>query len=149
MHGLAFTKGHGTENDFVLVPDPEGRHDLTPDEVRALADRRAGVGGDGVIGSYRKIHLPFLGIDMFTNYGDRPFAVQEYQGMNIGMNICYDGGFPESARCLALLGADLIVLPTNWPPGRHPLASGSTHANCSRATTGTRSWSTRSVAAGR
>ena len=49
MHGLAFTKGHGTENDFVLVPDPEGRHDLTPDEVRALADRRAGVGGDGVI----------------------------------------------------------------------------------------------------
>ena len=40
MHGLAFTKGHGTENDFVLVPDPEGRHDLTPDEVRALADRR-------------------------------------------------------------------------------------------------------------
>ncbi len=49
MHGLAFTKGHGTENDFVLVPDPEGRHDLTPDDVRALADRRAGVGGDGVI----------------------------------------------------------------------------------------------------
>jgi diaminopimelate epimerase len=49
MHGLAFTKGHGTENDFVLVPDPEGRHDLTPDAVRALADRRVGVGGDGVI----------------------------------------------------------------------------------------------------
>jgi predicted amidohydrolase len=33
------------------------------------------------------------------------------------MNICYDGGFPESARVLALLGADLILLPTNWPTG--------------------------------
>jgi predicted amidohydrolase len=32
------------------------------------------------------------------------------------MNICYDGSFPESARVLTLLGADLIVLPTNWPP---------------------------------
>jgi predicted amidohydrolase len=33
------------------------------------------------------------------------------------MNICYDGSFPESARCLMLLGADLVVLPTNWPTG--------------------------------
>ena len=33
------------------------------------------------------------------------------------MNICYDGAFPESARVMALLGADLVVLPTNWPPG--------------------------------
>jgi predicted amidohydrolase len=38
------------------------------------------------------------------------------------MNICYDGGFPEPARCLALLGADLIVLPTNWPPGAESAA---------------------------
>jgi len=33
----------------------------------------------------------------------------------IGLNICYDGSFPESARALKLLGAQLIVLPTNWP----------------------------------
>ena len=38
-------------------------------------------------------------------------------GLRVGMNICYDGGFPESARVLTLLGADLVVLPTNWPPG--------------------------------
>src|SRR5256885_901773 len=37
--------------------------------------------------------------------------------LRIGMNICYDGSFPEAARCLMLLGADLIVLPTNWPTG--------------------------------
>ncbi len=46
---LRFTKGHGTENDFVLVPDLDGTVALTPDRVRALADRRAGIGADGVI----------------------------------------------------------------------------------------------------
>ena len=46
---LHFTKGHGTENDFVLVPDLDGTHDLTAAQVRLLADRRAGIGGDGVI----------------------------------------------------------------------------------------------------
>jgi predicted amidohydrolase len=33
------------------------------------------------------------------------------------MSICYDAGFPEAARVLTLLGADLIILPTNWPDG--------------------------------
>ncbi|GMA39237.1 diaminopimelate epimerase [Mobilicoccus caccae] len=46
---LAFTKGHGTENDFVLVPDLDGELDLSDVQVRFLADRRAGLGGDGVI----------------------------------------------------------------------------------------------------
>ncbi|WP_411285859.1 diaminopimelate epimerase [Lapillicoccus sp.] len=49
MRGLHFTKGHGTENDFVLVADLDGTRDLTVEEVRLLADRRAGLGGDGVI----------------------------------------------------------------------------------------------------
>ena len=47
--GLAFTKGHGTENDFVLVPDLDGSLGLSAARAAALADRRAGVGGDGVI----------------------------------------------------------------------------------------------------
>jgi len=75
------------------------------------------VGPGGVIGTYRKVHLPYLGVDMFTTYGDRPFEVHAAGEVRIGMNICYDAAFPEAARCLALLGADLIVLPTNWPPG--------------------------------
>ena len=75
------------------------------------------VGPDGVIGSYRKIHLPFLGIDRFTTPGDRPFKVYDLGKIKVGMNICYDGSFPESSRIMALDGADLVVLPTNWPPG--------------------------------
>lgn len=47
--GLRFTKGHGTENDFVVLPDPDGDLELTPALVRALCDRRTGVGGDGVL----------------------------------------------------------------------------------------------------
>ncbi|MBY0233094.1 MAG: hypothetical protein K2W96_27745, partial [Gemmataceae bacterium] len=47
--------------------------------------------------------------------GASPFAVHDLGGLRIGMSICYDGSFPESARVLALLGADLVVLPTNWP----------------------------------
>ncbi|MEO5710138.1 MAG: diaminopimelate epimerase [Nocardioidaceae bacterium] len=48
---MDFLKGHGTENDFVLLPDADGsRHaDLTPELVAALCDRRAGIGADGVL----------------------------------------------------------------------------------------------------
>jgi predicted amidohydrolase len=73
------------------------------------------LGPEGLLASYRKIHLPFLGVDRFATPGDRPFAVHELPGLRLGMHICYDGSFPESARVMALLGADLIVLPTNWP----------------------------------
>jgi 5-aminopentanamidase len=73
------------------------------------------VGPEGVIGSYRKVHLPFLGVDRFVNPGDRPFEVFEADGLRIGMHICYDGSFPETGRVLTLLGADVLVLPTNWP----------------------------------
>ncbi|WP_082567170.1 diaminopimelate epimerase [Janibacter sp. Soil728] len=46
---LPFTKGHGTENDFVLIPDLDGELELTPAQVALLADRKAGIGADGVI----------------------------------------------------------------------------------------------------
>ncbi len=75
------------------------------------------VGPEGLAAGYRKIHLPFLGVDRFTTPGDRPFAVTDLGGLKVGMSICYDGSFPESARVMTLLGADLVVLPTNWPPG--------------------------------
>lgn len=45
----SFVKGHGTENDFVLIPDANGKHDLTAEQVARLCDRRAGIGADGVI----------------------------------------------------------------------------------------------------
>lgn len=46
---MIFAKGHGTENDFVVLPDPAGRLDLTVPAVTALCDRRRGLGADGVL----------------------------------------------------------------------------------------------------
>lgn len=80
------------------------------------------LGPTGVLGWYRKVHLPYVGVDRFTDYGDRPFAVDAVHDVNIGMNICYDAAFPEAARILALRGADFIALPTNWPPGAECMA---------------------------
>ncbi|MGW5331124.1 diaminopimelate epimerase [Streptomyces bauhiniae] len=55
---IAFLKGHGTENDFVIVPDPENALGLTPAAVAALCDRRAGIGGDGVLHVVRSAAHP-------------------------------------------------------------------------------------------
>ncbi len=76
------------------------------------------VGPEGLIGCYRKNHLPFLGIDRYLDCGDKPFEVYKTTIGNIGLHICYDGHFPESARVMTLLGADILVLPTNWPESR-------------------------------
>jgi diaminopimelate epimerase len=48
---FSWLKGHGTENDFVLLPDPDGtvHGDLDPAFVRFLCDRHAGIGADGVL----------------------------------------------------------------------------------------------------
>lgn len=82
------------------------------------------VGPEGVIANYRKVHLPTLGVDNFTTPGeegnsvfDLPLLGEAADPIRVGINICYDCSFPEAARVLMLQGADLIVLPTNWPPG--------------------------------
>ncbi|HEY32127.1 MAG TPA: carbon-nitrogen hydrolase family protein [Dehalococcoidia bacterium] len=76
------------------------------------------VGPQGLVGKYRKTHLPFLGVDRFLDHGDKSFQVYRTPIGNIGMHICYDCNFPESARIMALQGADILALPTNWPTGR-------------------------------
>ncbi len=55
---MRFAKGHGTENDFVIVLDPDGRQELTPALAARLCDRRAGVGADGVLRVVRTAVLP-------------------------------------------------------------------------------------------
>ena len=56
--GLHFTKGHGTGNDFVLFADPEARVDFGADLAKALANRRYGIGSDGVIRAVLSANLP-------------------------------------------------------------------------------------------
>ena len=71
------------------------------------------IGADGTtLGAYRKTHL-FGDVDkqQFSE-GRLPSDVFEINGLKVGLLICYDVEFPENTRSLALLGADLIIMPT-------------------------------------
>ncbi|MFB7250451.1 diaminopimelate epimerase [Microbacterium sp. NPDC056234] len=46
---VAFTKGHGTGNDFVIIADPDGELELSAEQVAAICDRHFGIGADGVL----------------------------------------------------------------------------------------------------
>jgi predicted amidohydrolase len=73
-------------------------------------------GPDGLVGVYRKRHLPGMGADRFTDEPtDNELPVFETPIGRVGVMICYEIRFPEVARSMALRGADVIVLPTNWP----------------------------------
>lgn len=77
---------------------------------------------DGTLFSYQKSHLPFLGGDRFVEAGNLPAAVFDTRFGKIGLIVCYELRFPETARIAALQGARLILQPTNLPDGgeSHP-----------------------------
>ncbi len=85
---MQFAKGHGTENDFVLLPDPDGRLELTPGRVAALCDRRRGLGADGLLRVVRWSALgdgpaPEPGVEWFMDYRNADGGVAEMCGNGI------------------------------------------------------------------
>ncbi|MDT4960331.1 MAG: hypothetical protein QOD31_4130 [Pseudonocardiales bacterium] len=74
------------------------------------------VTGDGLLGVHRKVHQP-LGEGASYSAGETFEAFDSPVG-RIGMMICYDKAFPESARALALDGADIICCMSAWPAAR-------------------------------
>ncbi|USX53408.1 carbon-nitrogen hydrolase family protein [Lentzea sp. HUAS12] len=74
------------------------------------------VHGDGVLGNHRKVHQP-LSEDATYRAGDG-FAAFDTPVGRLGMMICYDKAFPESARSLALDGAEIVVCVSAWPGSR-------------------------------
>lgn len=81
------------------------------------------LGPDGRLGHYRKGHLPSVGVDRFVDVPPLSDAVVVDTDLGrIGLNICYDIRFPESARLLALSGAEIVAQPTNWPSQARILA---------------------------
>ena len=74
------------------------------------------VTGDGVLGHHRKVHQP-LREDASYGAGDR-FAAFDTPVGRLGMMICYDKAFPESARALALDGAAIVLCLSAWPASR-------------------------------
>jgi predicted amidohydrolase len=91
---------------------------LLEKEKTRLYNAAAFIGPEGIVGKYRKNHLPFLGIDRFVDRGDKTFKVYRTPIGNIGMEICYDIMFAEASRIMMLLGADILALSTNFPRDR-------------------------------
>ncbi len=81
-----------------------------------LYNSSALVDGTGVVAVYRKLHLWGEEARWFSP-GDEPAPVVDTRYGRIGLGVCYDIEFPELTRGLALAGAELIALPTNWPHG--------------------------------
>lgn len=77
------------------------------------------VTADGVASVYRKTHLWDTEKRFFTAGSVLPPVVDTAAG-RIGVLVCYDLEFPEMTRHLGVQGADLVVVPTNWPWGPRP-----------------------------
>jgi diaminopimelate epimerase len=91
---IEFTKGHGTQNDFVVLPDPQVRLELTPDRVAALCDRQRGLGADGVLRVARAGALRDAGVlaeipegvaesDWFMDYRNADGSIAEMCGNGV------------------------------------------------------------------
>ncbi|SFM76914.1 diaminopimelate epimerase [Pseudonocardia ammonioxydans] len=89
--GIEFTKGHGTQNDFVVLPDPDAALQLTPERVAALCDRHRGLGADGVLRVVRWAKLagdesvpePVEGVEWFMDYRNADGSVAEMCGNGV------------------------------------------------------------------
>jgi 5-aminopentanamidase len=91
--------------------------ELAPDG--RLFNSSALVDGDGVLAVYRKVHL-WGEEPLWFAPGEEPAPVVRTRHGAIGLGVCYDLEFPELTRGLALQGAQLIALPTNWPREQAP-----------------------------
>jgi len=80
--------------------------------IDGLYNSAAAIDGKGIVQIYRKTHLFSDEMNLFIP-GDTGFKIFEYKGFKIGMMICFDWIFPESARTLALRGAQIITHPAN------------------------------------
>src|SRR6266403_1066642 len=102
---IAFLKGHGTENDVVIVPDPENAIDLPPATVAALCERRAGIGGDGLLHVVRSAAHPeakemAAEAEWFMDYrnGDGSIAEMCGNGVRVFARYLVDQGLAEPGR---------------------------------------------------
>jgi diaminopimelate epimerase len=88
MGDVFFTKGHGTGNDFVILADPDGALDLTPELVAALCHRRLGIGADGVLRVVRSAADPAAagyaaGAEWFMDYRNSDGSIAEMCGNGV------------------------------------------------------------------
>jgi len=106
---LPFVKGHGTENDFVILPDPQAGLDLTTELIVDLCDRRRGLGADGLLRVARAGALVTAGVlaglpdgvgadDWFMDYRNADGSVAEMcgNGVRVFAHYCRVSGLVEA-----------------------------------------------------
>lgn len=98
--------------DFCRQRDCHAVAGLPERDGEAVYNAAVLAGPQGLIWCYRKIHL-FGDETRYFDPGNRPFSVFDIGAMRVGVMICFDHLFPEAARTLALLGADVIAHPSN------------------------------------
>jgi diaminopimelate epimerase len=122
-----FLKGHGTENDFVLLPDRDGavHGDLSAERVRRLCDRRAGIGGDGVLRVIRSVHVDpaqAASAEWFMDYRNADGGASEMCGNGIrvfALHLVREGlvdatqpvpiGTRDGVKTVTILGRQITV----------------------------------------
>jgi len=99
--GWSFVKGHGTGNDFVVLPDPTGALELTPSVVAALCDRRTGIGADGVLRVVPTVLVPPMqlraaaddagirDVEWFMDYRNADGTLAEMCGNGVRVFVAY------------------------------------------------------------
>ncbi|TDO92798.1 diaminopimelate epimerase [Enemella evansiae] len=86
MRSWSIAKGHGTENDFVIMVDRHGMLDPSDDDVRFLCDRRSGIGGDGLLRAIKAQHIPEWDGDpdiWFMDYRNADGSIAEMCGNGV------------------------------------------------------------------
>jgi diaminopimelate epimerase len=138
METVEFAKGHGTGNDFVIIPDPDGALDLAPGVVAALCDRRYGIGGDGVLRVVRSgAHPETAGAagdaEWFMDYRNADGSVAEMCGNGVRVYARYlvDTG---------LAPAQTFTLATRTGPVAVTVSGGDVTAVLGRPLVGAASW---------
>lgn len=91
---MRLIKGHGTENDFLVLPDLDGAIDLSPAMVGALCDRHAGIGADGILRVVRSRNDPDAaamapGAEFFMDYRNADGSVAEMCGNGLRVFLRY------------------------------------------------------------
>jgi diaminopimelate epimerase len=119
--GIAFSKGHGTGNDFVVIADPGGTLDLTPARVAAICSRRTGIGADGVLRAVRVEHMDISSsisssissdAQWFMDYRNADGSLAEMcgNGARVFALFLFDHGLiPDSLTVIATRGGDVTV----------------------------------------
>lgn len=107
---LPFVKGHGTGNDFVLIPDVDGERDLSAAQVRFLCDRHFGIGGDGVLRVVRTALVP----EVAHLAAAAPFFMDHRNSDGSLAEMCGNGArvFVRYLREAGLVDADAFAIAT-------------------------------------